>query len=181
MKMKETQILHQYLSDRPIKDVLLRGLKRFANVFIGLHNEIFSRSVPLFDILDFSNRNTIPCSFLSVSFEEDQVERASEVLLEDLRKLHRGGYILGHLTMPHMFLLAGIVGGTKRSYCMSCFLFLDHRKLYQKFDKTPLDLNTNTPFKELLDIKTETTEGETSWLDGVNPIEKYEIEIVNVF
>lgn len=102
-------------------------------------------------------RRVSPCSYLSISFEEDFLQEAVDNLLSDLKILHEKDLIMGHLTMPGIILLADTIGSGKSSYAIFCFLFVDQYKLCEITGKTFLDL-PKKPL-ELIGVKTEAFEG----------------------
>lgn len=123
-------------------------------------------------------RKVTPVSFLTVVFQEDEIEQAVETLLADLRLLEKNGLIMGHLAMPSLILMADMIGSGKLTYALFCFPILDQDKLCKILKKSPLELGKH-PFAEL-GVKLETPEGGANYLNGVDPKSKYEIEEVKV-
>ena len=124
-------------------------------------------------------RKVTPCQYLTVAFEEDEVEAATASLINDLKILNDKELIMGHLALPSMILLADTIGSGKKTCALFCFLFVDMDKLMKL---TNVDGPLNMPKKplRLLGVKNECFEGEINFLNGVDPRSKYEIEEVFV-
>lgn len=70
-----------------------------------------------------------PCTYLSVTYEEQDRNLAEMLLLDDLNKFSELDMILGHLAMPTRLLLGNGSGSGKRIMVTYCFLFVDNLKI----------------------------------------------------
>lgn len=122
--------------------------------------------------------NIVPCTYLSVMFEEGEYEEAKKALLADLRVLQNHRLILGHLSMPSSIDLADTVGLGRNPTALFCFLFLDYEKLHEVLGTTPMTIPM-LPLKPL-GVKYESAEGSINYLNDVPFNKKYEIEVVEV-
>lgn len=122
-------------------------------------------------------RKVVPCSYLTVAFEEDDLQNAANSLLSDLKMLQQNGLIMGHLCMPRMIILADTIGSGKQQYALFCFLFVNTDKLMKlKNIESPLALPRK--YLSLIGVQNETFEGGINYLNGIDPSSKYEIEEV---
>lgn len=207
---KIEHLVHQYNHEYSFSERFFNPLKTVLNVGIQLVNRVLSRLqgykyedalmrewqdndsweipaksmklVPYFQVLPEYVRRVVPVRFLSISFEEDRLEEATELLRNDLRTLDDRGLIFGHLAMPSLILLADTIGSGKSQYALFCFLAVDDYKLYEQEgtdvweamgpDGKCLVLN------KLLGLKTETCEGGINHLEDV--YNKYQIENIYV-
>lgn len=201
-KKKIQSCLHQYneCSD-PWKSKWITPITSFVNYWtIGQINSLlykFQRpptsGIDRFEYLDeIANikllpllptwgevRKVVPCQYLTVAFEEDDAEFATESLVNDLKILNDNGLIMGHLAMPSMILLADTIGSGKKVCALFCFLFVDMERL-MKITKIGSYLELPKKPLALLGVKNECFEGEINFLDGFDPRSKYEIETVYV-
>src|SRR5581483_1207739 len=200
-KVKVDSLVHQYnIYENKFKEKFLGSISRFINRFlINPINEYLRefqlKDVPFEDRMSYlfeldnlkllpylpefgPRRAASPCSFLSVAFHEDDIERATALLLKDLCILQEKGLILGHLAMPSMLILADTVGSGKGTFAMFCFLFLDQEKS-QKLLGLNAEEMPRLPLT-LLGVQTESVEGGITYLDNKSPSDKYQIEVVNV-
>lgn len=119
------------------------------------------------------------CTFLGISFEAPDLNRAKDNLLSDLRALNDMGLILGHYRLPYLMLIPDKVGSAVSNYTVGCILFLDSERL-KKITKRNNILERKKPYSEFLGIKSEIVNGEFNWLDGICPDDKYEIELIRI-
>lgn len=167
--------------NRAIHEYYLSKLPKKENGVVDRFDYLDVVQTPLIPILpEYPKyiRVAHPCSFLSVAFEEDDIEAATQSLISDLRILQDNKLIMGHLMMPSIMILADDIGSGKNSYVISCFLFVDHERLKKITGKSALEL-PRLPLS-LLGIKNEVGEGSINWVNGIDPKTKYNIETVSV-
>lgn len=196
--------LHQYNDcPDPIKARFVSPVTRFLNNGLSKINALLRRfqmrnvdvtdmdkfqyqetyrkilQIPLFPEYGYVRRVTL-AKYLSVAFEEGDIERATEALVADLKTLNDQGLIMGNLCMPSMLLLADVTGSGKSVCAMFCFVLVDDKKILKLLNKESfLDLPRDK-YLDLVGVKTEALEGGINYLDNISPSSKYDIEIVDV-
>lgn len=199
-KRKITSQIHEYdVWNHPYKR-FLNPIKKVTNYLIRQVNKLLARIqgttlqevfsfekwgssvnvnlLPYFDECSEFTRHFSPCHYLTVAFEEGDLEEATQSLLMDLEILNGHGMIIGHLTMPSMILLADKTGSGKSVFALFCFLFVDYEKLQKITNKTPLEFPENP--LSLLGVKNDVHEGSFNYLNGVDPSSRYEIETIRI-
>lgn len=198
-------VLHQYNHDAtPFRSRFVSPITTFLNRGICKINEILrahqlkDKDVASMDRFEYLNlkifqipllpmygyvRKVTPCHYLTVAFEEGDIQEATESLVSDLKILNDKDLIMGHLCMPSMMLLADTTGSGKVICVLFCFLFVDHDKLMKLCGfSNPLEFynkSSSRPLK-LIGVKNETFEGGINFLNGVEPKSRYDIEEVEV-
>jgi hypothetical protein len=157
-KNKVKSLLYQYNEKVPLSKRIFNPFKRFVNFFIYQINKVLAklqgssieeihhyekwgsfvdvRQVPYLQTRYPIEKHVVPCTFLTVAFEEQDLEKAAATLVADLKKLNDEGLIMGHLAMPSMILLADTIGSGQNVYSLYCFLFVDNNKILEKAGKT---------------------------------------------
>lgn len=195
--------IYQYNDDpSPLKTLLLSPITRLLNKPIFKINSLLRRfqtrnidfsdmdrfeyldevkkiyQIPLLPEYGYVRRVTL-AKYLSVAFEEGDIERATEALVTDLKTLNDQGLIMGNLCMPSMILLADVTGSGKSVCAMLCFVFVDDKKILKLLNKDSF-LGLPNKYLDLVGVKTEALEGGINYLDNISPSSKYDIEIVDV-
>jgi hypothetical protein len=117
-------------------------------------------------------------TYLSVIYEDGEEQRAVQTLIDDLVVCHEKNLILGHTVMPSIIALADTIGSGKTQFALFCFLFLDNIKIQEMSGLSWVDMPKQ--MESVLGLVTAAPEGASSFLGGVSPEKKYDIEVINL-
>lgn len=149
--------------------------KRMFNVLAKVLNKV-GFSLETFYTESFCT----PVDFLSVAFEESQIEQAIQALFGNLEVLRQKNLIMGHFVMPSMLQLADDrVGAGEKYFALVCFPIRSRKGMVEQFGEDerrwPLDLGKS------LGLQYMGSEGSVNYLDGKKFEDKWDIETVDLF
>lgn len=202
-QVKINSTLHQYAVNLdPLKAKYLSPITSGINRVLGIWNSWMkklqvSKTYDRFEYLDSLSkvrfliplipawglfRYVTPVKFISVGFEESDLEAASNALIADLKTLNDQGLIMGHLALPSMVPLADTLGSGELSYALIAFVFTDDRKIQDIYSKNGGEgpVTMKKKYLDVVGVKNETFEGDIAYLDNIDLRSKYEIEEISL-
>lgn len=123
-------------------------------------------------------RKVVPAQYLTVAYEEGNEAKAKEIILDDLRKIHSKGLIMGSFLMPKIIMLADVIGNGLHKAVIFLSLFVDYEKMMKEHGLS-LTKMPPQPLKTLYGIKTDTIEGGITTFDELQSKNEIEEVIVN--